>query len=427
MWSSAIKFFKDNQPIGVTGFFAHAVRWPLAPFNDVVYVNPNFKPRTPGDKGIAVYCAHGIADRASAFGHMLDHMIENNILPDSVSTVHLVSFDQRFRGIGIPDYALQLQKKINQNRKNEVQDVDDPGEPQEVILFGHSRGGLVVSYLEAYLAQAANIKVRGVFTFGAPFAGSWLAIPPFSWFSTSIQQMARNSEFLIDLSKKIRDSAVRYFYYAAEHDFLVPPESACVKDHCEVKIMKRQAHLSLLSSLKMLVQMKPELDSICHDNQPAAVAGENTDANVLAEKIDEFVELKHQASDVVHGVCEEITIEIDNLSKRRHLRSSEAKIAVLEKLKSLLLETVRTHQNKLYPQANTIGEFITSFLHDDQNNDYKPIDILSIPLNVCLFGKDKSTSEAFVCKLIESYNNVPLAAVAPHISVEECTVKPNNP
>jgi len=200
-----------------TGALRHMATWPTASFEDVVLPNPKFNEYKDENcpDGIAVYCIHGTADRSSAFSFIANQLI--NDLPAAISSIVLASFKKRGQGLGIEHFAKQLREKIIKNKH------------KNVVLMGHSRGGLVAACL-AELLIIDDFAIHGIIPVCSPFGGSDFAIKPISWFSTSVDEMQANSLFLKTLTSKIKNSKIKYYYIAGTKDFLVTQNSAHVQD-----------------------------------------------------------------------------------------------------------------------------------------------------------------------------------------------------
>jgi pimeloyl-ACP methyl ester carboxylesterase len=153
---------KMKEPWHVANTAQHIGLWIAADFIQKNYVNPKFKaPKESKEAdaaGIGVYCVHGTADREGAFAPIAQEICVK--LPESISSIHLVSFQKRFRGKGIDFFAGELLREIRKNRH------------KRVILCGHSRGGLIVSAFAENFSKLAGIEVLGVFNICAPFGGS---------------------------------------------------------------------------------------------------------------------------------------------------------------------------------------------------------------------------------------------------------------
>ncbi|KTC85261.1 alpha/beta hydrolase [Legionella cincinnatiensis] len=248
MLKSVLNTAKAQQPIATTGMFAHTYYWLTSPSGDQTYQNPSYKKDQNPDGETAVYFIHGTADQSSAFQLVADRLIRAG-LPNEISTLNLLSFDQRYQGKSIVFFAEQLREKIKANQH------------KRVILIAHSRGGLVASYFAEFLAQQAGIEVPLIMTVGTPFNGSYLAIKPLSWFSDSIREMEIDSNFLIQLKKKIIDNSLsNYHFFIATEDAIVPGESGFIQEYVKkhpnsLTILDRHGHLSVMSSHRLVAHI----------------------------------------------------------------------------------------------------------------------------------------------------------------------------
>jgi pimeloyl-ACP methyl ester carboxylesterase len=275
MFEHILKTVKGNQPVSTLGMFAHTYYWLTYPSGDQVYPNPAFKSEQNQDKGTAIYFIHGTADQSSAFQRMAERLIQAG-LHNEISSLNLVSFQQRYQGKNIEFFAEQLRDKITENKH------------QRVILIAHSRGGLVAAYFAEFLARIAGIEVVLLNTIGTPFNGSYLAIKPLSWFSDSVREMEIDSEFLKLLKEKILDNASgNYYFFIAKEDAIVPGESGYINEYVDkypdsLIILDRHGHLSIMSSHRL----------VSH----------------VINLIDKYFNLKAHSSEVIISVMEKLNI-----------------------------------------------------------------------------------------------------------------------
>ena len=222
----------------LSGRMHHLLMWSKGKRDDIVYHNPKFMPSSPDDSGTTIYCIHGTADRNAAFETIVSNLIDS--LPVSVSTIHLMSFDERFHGVSIEVFAEQLTQRILENNH------------QQVILIGHSRGGIIAAYFTEYLAQLANIQVNGVISICGPFGGSVMAMPPLTWVSSSIKEMTLNNEFLIPIQERVSVSPIPYFFFGAKYDVAVRHDDNCPRARLDELIMlDSNDHLSIMARSEM--------------------------------------------------------------------------------------------------------------------------------------------------------------------------------
>ncbi len=201
--------------------------------------NPRFNPNTPNK--VVIYCVHGTADRAGSFEIAAQYFLNN--LPDFISSVRLVSFNDRAKGLSNFDFAKQLKDQMLTNGD------------KNVILIGHSRGGVIISHLAEFLAGLCGINVLLAAPICAPFGGSYLAMGPITLMSKSIAEMKVDSAYLEMLAIQLKESKTNYIYVGADSDKVVSGR-AFLPHHLNldaenVLLLKRHGHLSALSEEQM--------------------------------------------------------------------------------------------------------------------------------------------------------------------------------
>lgn len=122
----------------------------------------------------------------------------------------------------------------------------------DLILIGHSMGGLVASWYATQLASPT--QVTDVITLGSPFSGTHLAkigIGP------NAREMERHSVFLQALQQAIANSATRFYHIASTVDeIIMPADSAILPTHPDKQaIFDDVGHLALLFSPRVADQI----------------------------------------------------------------------------------------------------------------------------------------------------------------------------
>ncbi|MDX1901136.1 MAG: alpha/beta fold hydrolase [Gammaproteobacteria bacterium] len=229
-----------------TGILKHTFLWFTSSIQKVVYINPKCR----RDSSLTIYCIHGTGDRPGVLSLLADRLISDD-LPGNISKIHLMSFDNRAQGESIESFTDQLAAKIQtRNDKN-------------VILIGHSRGGLIATYFAENCAKKMNITVHSVIAICTPFGGTDKAAPPWTWFSKSIAEMEKNSEFLNTLSAKVRQSTMPYRYFSAGNDEVVKGNSVCIPEHRDHLIeLDGHNHASILTSNRLASHIRDYLKSL---------------------------------------------------------------------------------------------------------------------------------------------------------------------
>lgn len=233
---------RSYLPAHVGGALDQCGAFATASHEDKPILNPQFDPATANP--VAIYCIHGTLDRNNAFLGIAKSLVENN-LPSHIKCIHLLTFSHRLKGVSIEDYAVQLLvKMIKYNDKN-------------VILMGHSRGGLVASWFTENLAPSNHINVHQVFCLCAPIKGAHLAQLPFlARLSYSVDEMQPKTQFLTTLRDKILQSDTPYFFIGAKKDQIVwydcwhPYASDAERDNLLLSL--EDGHLSVLNSAEVM-------------------------------------------------------------------------------------------------------------------------------------------------------------------------------
>ncbi|MFJ1268621.1 esterase/lipase family protein [Legionella lytica] len=258
MLKSVIDTAKTKQPVAFTGIFAHSYYWLTSTSGDKYYQNPSCqKKEQNSETDTAIYFIHGTADHSSAFERVAERLLQVG-LPEEISSLNLIAFEQRYHGRSIESFAEELKEKIKANQH------------QRVILMAHSRGGLVASYFAEFLAAAVGVEVSWVITVGTPFNGSYLAVKPLSWFSDSVREMEINSEFLLQLKEQIIKHAFsNYHFFIATEDAIVPRASGYIEEYVaehpdSLSALDRHGHLSVMSSHRLVSQTADLLHNYFH-------------------------------------------------------------------------------------------------------------------------------------------------------------------
>jgi pimeloyl-ACP methyl ester carboxylesterase len=164
---------------------------------------------------------------------------------------------------GIDDYAEgKLSEKIIVIKKMTQQD--------EIILIGHSMGGLISSYYAQYQAVKDQVEVKHLISIASP----WKGVPILKWLPNFLRakrydHMKINNAFLKELVSSARSSERRRerFYYniASTADFIVPASmSLLTEDPRRQKIYNSLGHYGLLASFRVWYQIRKWLDCIYH-------------------------------------------------------------------------------------------------------------------------------------------------------------------
>lgn len=283
MLKSVIDTAKTKQPVAFTGIFAHSYYWLTSTSGDKYYQNPShLEKEQNSETDTAIYFIHGTADHSSAFERVAERLLQVG-LPEEISSLNLIAFEQRYHGRSIESFAEELKDKIKANQH------------QRVILMAHSRGGLVAAYFTEFLAAAAGVEVPWVISVGTPFNGSYLAVKPLSWFSDSVREMEINSEFLSKLKEQIIKNAFsNYHFFIATEDAIVPGISGYIEEYVaehpdSLSALDRHGHLSVMSSHRLVSQTADLLHDYFYNLKQGA--------EVIVSKRGEFILIEDYCSE----------------------------------------------------------------------------------------------------------------------------------
>ncbi len=369
--------------VSIRGAIVHSLSWTQGSSEDIILRNPFFALSEESPIEYSIYCIHGTADRSYAFGSMMSALLAQvEGLPKCVSKIHLVAFNGRFQGSSIDSFAEQLKYKIIQNRD------------LHVILAGHSRGGLVASKFAQFMAKLIGIYAHAVMGFSSPWNGSPWAIAPLAAVSTSVAQMRADSDFLKELRQSIASSeeeSRKYFYFGAAEDSLVPMEESFVKEAAHsVFLLKDEGHLSIMNC--------PEIVGYVSD---------------CLHRITSRPVTKGIEKSPIEAAGLEIEAAIYDLSNRYHVYSSAPKLKILADLKRHLECLTDEHRGDLFPEAETIGDFISMYLDTtDASTGLSLRDIIAYQLNVSFFSTTPSRTIASLDGIIGYYKSYRLPNVS---------------
>ncbi len=185
-------------------------------------------------EGTPIILVHGYMHRSFVWFYHAKKLNQNGFGP-------VFSIDLKKPFSSIKDHAYKLQKKIIE--------VNKLTNTSQVILIGHSMGGLVASYYALNLAKENSVK--DVITIASPLQGTHLAI---FGLGKCAKEMRRSSKFVEDLTGKIlNEKNINFYHIATKTDQLVHPfTSSLVGDNFEKQyVLDGIGHASLLYSKKV--------------------------------------------------------------------------------------------------------------------------------------------------------------------------------
>ncbi len=162
---------------------------------------------------------------------------------------------------GIDDYARdQITEKINLIKKLTNQN--------EVILIGHSMGGLIASrYAQAH-AKDNGVQVKHIITIATPWKGAPLLLHcnP-QTMDKRYSQMREGNEFLLKLGEEAlkaeRDGTCNTYNIDGETDFMVPsPNGLITQNPDRVRTYRHLSHYGLVVAPSVWTKINGWLDNI---------------------------------------------------------------------------------------------------------------------------------------------------------------------
>jgi triacylglycerol lipase len=168
---------------------------------------------------------------------------------------------QRIEGIG-PIYTINLHPTFDSISNygeflhSKIKQIKGETNQNQVILIGHSMGGLVASYTTEFLATENDIAM--VIALAAPYRGTRLAA---FGYGQNAKEMSPNSIFLSELSKRMQNSKTPYFFIASKIDNVILPWSSSFPIHDQMGsnrclILDDHGHLKMLISHRVVQQIE---------------------------------------------------------------------------------------------------------------------------------------------------------------------------
>jgi pimeloyl-ACP methyl ester carboxylesterase len=122
-----------------------------------------------------------------------------------------------------------------------------------IILIGHSMGGLVSSYYSEYL-DTENL-IQGVMTIGSPLHGTKVCVAAAG---ENGSQMCPNTDFVLDLCARIRQAPHKYYHVLSRMDNMIFPWRSAALDSTPASqqmILSKASHLEMLHRKDVAIQL----------------------------------------------------------------------------------------------------------------------------------------------------------------------------
>jgi triacylglycerol esterase/lipase EstA (alpha/beta hydrolase family) len=194
-----------------------------------------WKLQSKGGSRQPILLVHGYIHDSSAWIYIRWQLVRHGFAP-----IYLLNLNPPF--LSINDYVKQVEARVLQIAKETGR--------QDLILIGHSMGGIVSSLYALRVALPGT--VTDVITIASPLAGTHVARIAIG---RDAREMERNSDFLKSLPKEIRKSKkIRFYQIATKTDQLVIPyTSEIVNESSERRfVLNDIGHATLLYSPRVL-------------------------------------------------------------------------------------------------------------------------------------------------------------------------------
>lgn len=190
----------------------------------------SFDPPPEAAKGkTPILLVHGYLHNSSGWHGMRQQLEKQGLGP--IYTINLGGpFDS------IEDYAQRVKAKVESIGC------------KDLILIGHSMGGLVSSEYATTHAQSDQVNVKAIITLGSPMNGTYIA-------SFGLGQCARQmrhgpaNTYLTDLHRRMRESKdVAFYHFGSRTDLIVRPTESALMPGAKCFEAKSCGHATFLFS-----------------------------------------------------------------------------------------------------------------------------------------------------------------------------------
>ena len=157
------------------------------------------------------------------------HALRQRLVEAGFGPIYIINVGT---GQTIEHYAEQVAKKVDQIQKETGR--------KDLILIGHSKGGLVNAYFATHQTEA---EITHFITIGSPLEGTPRAN---IGVGHDAKQMRPDHPFHKELLEKLSASGLHCLHVASPQDGVVPLASATPGDPANHRIFPGEGHLSLI-------------------------------------------------------------------------------------------------------------------------------------------------------------------------------------
>ncbi len=187
----------------------------------------------PIGQGKPILLVHGYCNSGSVW-----HFLKKRLVERSCGRIYTIDLGYPFDSI--ESYARKISAIAQKIRREESR--------SDLILVGHSMGGLASSYYALFLAPKNTVS--SVITIGSPLRGTWMAN---LGIGRCCKEMKPKSHFIEALNPKIANQTEVKFYHIATRtdELVIPQHSAWIKESADSYIVDCIGHVSLIFSSKV--------------------------------------------------------------------------------------------------------------------------------------------------------------------------------
>lgn len=167
---------------------------------------------------------------------------------------------KKFKDTGCPVFTVNLKPDFasiatlaNDNLPKKIAMIKARTGCYNIILIGHSMGGLVSSYYSEYL-DIDNV-VQAIITIASPLHGTKTAVAAAG---QNGKEMCPNTEFVQDLCARIRQAPQKYYHVSSRLDNIIFPWRSALLDstpESQKLILPITGHLQMLHSKEVATQL----------------------------------------------------------------------------------------------------------------------------------------------------------------------------
>lgn len=179
------------------------------------FTNTYHQPSSDQRDGTPILLLNGYG----GFGSIWDYQ-KKSINKERLGPVYTINVESL---VSIKTNAKQVQKVVERIQR-------ETGS-KDLILIGHSKGGLVAAYYATILASQSQANIEKVITIGSPFRGSPMA---HLGIGRDAEEMRAGSDLLQELQQRVQTSTRPIFFHiGSTMDIIAPARSALLGNDSE--------------------------------------------------------------------------------------------------------------------------------------------------------------------------------------------------